>query len=976
MKLEELKGLSAYEVKETRDVKDLNSKGYLCVHKKTGARILVLSNEDNNKVFSIGFRTPPENSTGVAHIIEHSVLCGSREFPAKDPFVELVKGSLNTFLNAMTYPDKTLYPVASCNDKDFQNLMHVYLDAVFYPNIYQEKKIFMQEGWHYELEEPEDELHINGVVYNEMKGAFSAPDDVLDRQVFNALFPDTPYGVESGGDPEVIPELSYEEFLNFHKRYYHPSNSYLYLYGDMDVVEKLDFIDREYLSKFDALQIDSAISLQPSFPKPVEVRKTYSITESESEKDNTYLSYNAVIGTSLEQELYLAFQILDYALCSAPGAPLKQALIDAGIGKEVYSTYENGIYQPYFSVVAKGANEEDKEKFVSVIERVLREQVKNGLDKKALQAGENYYEFKYREADYGSYPKGLMYGLQAFDSWLYDDAAPFMHIEASETFRRIKDKIGTGYFEELIQKYLLENTHKAMIVVAPEKGLTTLQEQKLQRKLDAYKAGLRKEEIQQIVADTKALLQYQEEPSTQEALAKIPILKRTDIEPKAEDFINRVEKKDNLTFLYHDIFTNGIGYVRLIFDMSHIKRELIPYLGLLKSVLCYVDTAHYEYGDLFNEINICTGGISSLVATYVNAHKLEEYKVTYEIKISVLFENMEKAFSLVEEILLSSKIEDEKRLLEIISEQKSRMEATMTSAGHSLAAIRAMSYFSETAAFTELISGIPFYRKLEEWESDFQQQKADIISGLKELMHTIFRKENLMVDYTATRGEDTRLTELVEKLENKLYPEPVDNELLSIPMERKNEGFTTSSQVQYVCRAGNFVKHGLSYTGALRVLKVIMGYDYLWQNVRVKGGAYGCMCNFGRTGDSYFVSYRDPNLERTVETYEGAAAYLKKFSADEKAMTKYIIGTISDMDTPLNPSAKGSRSLSAYLSGMTFEEIQKERDEVLKATDEDIRELANYLQAFMSDDCICVVGNEEKVKEAEQLFYHVESLFH
>lgn len=973
MKLEDLQ---AYEIIENRDVKDLNSKGILCRHKKTGARIVILSNDDDNKVFCIGFRTPPENSTGVAHIIEHTVLCGSKEFPAKDPFVELVKGSLNTFLNAMTYPDKTVYPVASCNDKDFQNLMHVYLDAVFYPNIYKEKKIFMQEGWHYELDNAEDNLRINGVVYNEMKGAFSSPDDVLDREVFSSLFPDTTYGVESGGDPKVIPELTYEEYLDFHRRYYHPSNSYIYLYGDMDVAEKLDFIDREYLSKFDALAIDSSIKEQISFEKPVEVRKKYSITEDENEKDNTYLSYNTVVGKSLDRELYVAFQILDYALCTAPGAPLKQALIDAGIGKEVYSVYENGIYQPYFSIVAKSANREDKERFIQIIESVLKEQVEKGIDKKALLAGENYYEFKYREADFGSYPKGLMYGLQAFDSWLYDDAAPFMHIEANDTFAIMKEKIDTDYFETLIQTYLLENTHKAIIMVEPEKGLTARQEQALQNKLNAYKESLTREEINQIVADTKALLQYQEEPSTEEALAKIPVLKREDIKPEAEPFINRMEKHNGTPFLYHDVFTNGIAYVRFVFDMSHISKELVPYLGLLKSVLCYVDTAHYKYGDLFNEINVYTGGISSQVATYVNAKNLDEYKVTYEIKVSVLFENMKKAFSLLEEILLSSKVEDEKRLLEIISEQKSRMQASFVSAGHSLAAVRAMSYFSETAAFTELISGIPCYRMLEEMESDFEARKAEIIGNLQKLMKVIFRSENLMIDYTATKENETELVSLVDALKGKLYSEVEETELLAIPTVKKNEGFTTSAQVQYVCRAGNYIKHGLPYTGALRVLKVIMGYDYLWNNVRVKGGAYGCMCNFGRTGDSYFVSYRDPNLQKTIETYEGAAEHFEQFKADEKAMTKFVIGTISDMDTPLNPSAKGSRSLSAYLSGLSYEEVQKERDEVLKVTDKDIKNLAKYMKAFMDDNCICVVGNEEKIKESKDLFMHVESLFH
>lgn len=970
--------MQAYEIIENREIKDLNSEGTLLRHKKTGAKIVLLSNDDNNKVFCIGFRTPPENSTGVAHIIEHTVLCGSKNFPAKDPFVELVKGSLNTFLNAMTYPDKTVYPVASCNDKDFQNLMHVYLDAVFYPNIYQEKKIFMQEGWHYELENAEDDLHINGVVYNEMKGAFSSPDDVLDREVFSSLFPDTTYGVESGGDPEVIPELTYDEFLDFHRRYYHPSNSYIYLYGDMDMEEKLDFIDKNYLSQYEALPIDSSVKKQKKFNKPVEVCRKYSITEAESEKDSTYLAYNAVVGTSLEQELYLAFQILDYALCSAPGAPLKQALIDKGIGKEVYSVYENGIYQPYFSIVAKSANASDREEFVTTIQEVLENQVQNGIDKKALLAGENYYEFKYREADFGSYPKGLMYGLQAFDSWLYDDAAPFMHIESNAVFATIKKKIDTNYFEELIQTYLLENTHKAIIMVEPEKGLTSRQEQELQEKLNAYKAGLQKEEVEQIVADTKALLQYQEEPTSEEALATIPVLKRTDIEPKAEDFINRVEKVNGMIYLHHDIFTNGIGYVRLIFDMSHLKKELVPYLGLLKSILGYVDTQNYQYGDLFNEINIWTGGISSQIATYVDANDLDKYKVTYEVKMNVLFENLKRAFALIEEIILSSKLEDEKRLLEIISEQKSRMQASMSSAGHSLAAIRAMSYFSETAAFNELISGIPFYRMLEDLEENFDMRKEEVIARLRELMNLIFRPENVMLDYTASEKEDDGklLGDLVENFKKKLYTAPIEKQLLLIPTEKKNEGFTTSAQVQYVCRAGNFIKHGYKYTGALRVLKVIMGYDYLWNNVRVKGGAYGCMCNFGRTGDSYFVSYRDPNLEKTIHTYEEAADYLKTFTADEKAMTKFIIGTISDMDTPMNPSAKGSRSLSAYLSNLDFREVQKERNEVLKATDMDMRKLSDYIKAFMNDDCICVVGNEEKIKAGGQLFGEIESLFH
>ena len=424
----------AYEMIQQEELKGIRSRGCLLRHKKSGARVLLIENDDDNKVFSIGFRTPPKDSTGVPHIMEHSVLCGSKNFPAKDPFVELVKGSLNTFLNAMTYPDKTVYPVASCNDKDFQNLMHVYMDAVLYPNIYQHEEIFRQEGWSYKLDSPEGELQYNGVVYNEMKGAFSSPESVLDRVILNTLFPDTSYANESGGDPEYIPDLTYEQFLDFHRKYYHPSNSYIYLYGNMDMDEKLEWLDREYLCHFDKIEVDSEIRFQEPFGKMVERELPYSIASDESEADNTYLSYNKVIGTSLDRELYLAFQILDYALLSAPGAPLKKALTEAGIGKDIMGSYDNGVYQPIFSVISKNANAEQKEAFVEKIEEVLKEIVENGMDKKALEAGINYHEFRYREADFGSYPKGLMYGLQMLDSWLYDDEKPFIHIEALDVW--------------------------------------------------------------------------------------------------------------------------------------------------------------------------------------------------------------------------------------------------------------------------------------------------------------------------------------------------------------------------------------------------------------------------------------------------------------------------------------------------------------------------------------------------------------
>lgn len=973
---QQIDNVDAYQIVEKRKISDLNSDGYILKHKKTGAMITLLLNDDENKVFYIGFRTPPKDSTGVAHILEHSVLCGSRNFPVKDPFIELAKGSLNTFLNAMTYPDKTVYPVASCNDKDFKNLVHVYLDAVFYPNIYKEEKIFRQEGWHYEMESIEDELSINGVVYNEMKGAFSSPDDVVEREIMNSLYPDITYGLESGGDPDVIPELTYEEFLAFHKKYYHPSNSFIYLYGNLDGAEYLKFIDENYLSAFDALEVDSAVGLQAAFDAPKELTKEYSIMEDESLSENTYLTYNVSMGTSLDKKLYIAMDVLDYVLCSAPGAPVKQALIDKGIGKDVYSTFESGIYQPYFSVVAKNADEEQKEEFISVIEEVLSKSVKEGLDQKALAAAINYFEFKYREADFGSYPRGLMLGLQALDSWLYDKNAPFMHIEANETYEELKNSIKSGYFEGLIEKYILKNPHKTIMTVKPVQGLTTKKDKQLHEKLQEYKNTLSKEEQQAIVDKTNALHAYQEEPSSKEALETIPLLTRQDMKKEAAGYVNEVRAVEDTTVLFHDIFTNGIGYLNLVFDLKQVPAKLLPYVGILKSVLMMVDTEHYSYGELFNEINIHTGGIKAVINTYTNANQMDEYRIMLEIRSKALYEKRDKALELMKEIILTSKFDDTKRLYEIIAESKSRMQATMTGAGHSLALLRTLSYFSPTAAVSEQISGIPQYRLLEDLEKNFDDRKEELVQNLKELSRCIFKPENLLVDYTATKEGYPGLEQAVKDLKKELFTDKTEQTGFVPELTKKNEAFMTAGQVQYVCRAGNFTDKGLPYTGALKVLKVMMGYDYLWNNVRVKGGAYGCMCNFYKNGDAYFVSYRDPNLDKTIDVYEKAAEYIKNVKLDERTVTQFIIGAVSELDTPMTPATRGSYSLGGYLTGLSMERVQKERDELLATTQEELQGLYKYVQAFMGEDYLCVVGNGEKIKENKELFMSVDQLFH
>ena len=966
--------LNAYEVLKEEDLQDIHSKGWLLKHKKTGARVMLIENSDENKVFNIAFRTPPKNSTGVAHILEHSVLCGSREFPLKDPFVELVKGSLNTFLNAMTYPDKTCYPVASCNDRDFQNLMHVYLDAVFYPNIYKKEEIFRQEGWNYHLEQKEGPLKYNGVVYNEMKGAFSSPDDVLEREIMNSLFPDTTYGCESGGDPVNIPDLSYEEFLDFHRQYYHPSNSFIYLYGNMDMEEKLEFIDSHYLSAFDSLAIDSQIRDQEAFAQVKDIQKNYPVSEDEGEEDNTYLSYNMVVGEAADINLSLAFEVLDYALLSAPGAPLKQALLDAKIGKDIYGSFEDGIKQTYFSIVAKGANLSQKEEFVKVIRDTLTKIMEEGIDKKAVTAGINYYEFRFREADFSSYPKGLMYGLDILSSWLYDDTKPFCEVQLLEGFEFLKKALEEGYFEDLIRKYLLDNTHGAILSLVPEKGLAAKRDKELEEKLENYRKSLSDEELTRMVENTKALEAYQESEEDPEALTCIPMLSREDIKKEITGLTNEEHYVDDSLFLYHDVCTNGIGYADLLFEIHDFDVNTVHYLGLLKSVLGAVDTENYSYGELFNEVNARTGGISYGIEVFDDAQDTDAFRAMFAVRGKALYPEMDFMFSMIREVLTTSKLTDTKRLYEIIARVKSRAQASLASAGHSTAVLRGASYASPMAAFQDEMAGIGYYQFIEKLEKDFDSCKDEIVKNLRKVMEKVLRPENFCVSYTGERESLDVVKAQAAGIKKVLFNGQKPESVKQAPCIKKNEAFKTSGQVQYVAQNGNFRKKGLEYTGALEILKVILSYDYLWINLRVKGGAYGCMSGFKRNGESFLVSYRDPHLKRTLEVYQGVPDYIRAFEADEREMTKYIIGTISNKDVPRTPQMQGSISKTAYFSNVTEDMLQKERNQILGAQKEDIQKLAALVEAVLSDDQICVVGSETAIEKAEDVFMEVKPL--
>ena len=813
--------LAEYEILDEHRVEDVQSDGFILRHKKSGARIAILSNNDDNKVFYIGFRTPPEDETGVPHIIEHTTLCGSKKFPVKDPFIELAKGSLNTFLNAMTYPDKTVYPVASCNDQDFKNLMDVYLDAVFNPNITKYEEIFRQEGWHYELTGKDDELKINGVVYNEMKGAYSSPDEVLSSQIYRSLFPDNTYSKDSGGNPEYIPKLTYEAYLDFYHKYYHPSNSYIYLYGDMDVVERLEWLDKEYLSLYDYKKVNSEINKQPAFDEIKNVEAQYSITMDDSQENKTYLSYNRVVGDSLDEMLYQAFDVLDYALVSSPGAPVKQALIDAGIGDDVYGSYDAGILQPVFSFVAKNANASQADEFESIIESTLKEVVKTGINKEALLAGINSSEFKFREADFGQFPKGLLFGLNCLDSWLFDDMKPFIHLECLGTFAKLRKAVDTDYFEKLIQEYLLDNTHGSSVTVKPKRGLGNEREEALAKELSDYKASLSDEEIKKLIEDTEHLKKYQEEPSSDEDLRKLPMLTRADMKKNAMPFSNIEDELLDVKVVRHDIESNGIDYISFLFDAGDFAQSELGYLGFFTNALGLVSTEKYSYTDLANATNIYTGGISTGTASHPDIKDRNNFVFKFEVKLKVLEKNLDKALELMEQMLLSSDFTDTKRLGELVAQIKARLQANLSSSGHLVAAMRSMSSFSRYALYQDELKGIAFYRSICHIEKELSESPKSVSDKLAAIAKKLFARNRMLISFTGNDEAYGNAKPSLEKVIAEFNKMSAVGNQAEVHFNTAKEAFIDASQIQYVAKTGDFICEGYEYTGALRLLRII-----------------------------------------------------------------------------------------------------------------------------------------------------------
>ncbi len=967
----DIAALSSYTLLHHEYLSDIDSMGLVFLHNKSGARVCVISGDDEDKLFCAAFRTPPESSTGVPHIIEHTVLCGSKNFPSRDPFMQLVKGSLNTFINAMTYPDKTVYPVSSCNAKDFDNLMHVYLDAVFYPNIYKHKEIFMQEGWHYEIESPEDELKINGIVYSEMKGALSNPSDLIYEELQQAMFPDNTYGVNSGGDPKVIPTLTYEEYLDFHRRYYHPANSYIFLYGDMDVEEKLCFMDEQYLSRFDRAEIDSHIEPQKPFGGLRRLSKPYSVSADDDGEGKYYYGYGVACGDITDAEQALAWEVLSDVLLYSPGAPVKQALLDAGIGRDISGGYSDHMLQPVFEVIAKNADGGREEDFCRVICEALCRQVEQGISKKSLLAAVNIREFRYREADFEGTPKGLVYALDILQNWLYGDEDIFARMKGGALYASLKKKIDTDYYEGLIKQYLLSEDHAALLTLVPTPGLLEEQNEALRASLAEKKAAMSEEDLAAAVADTAALIAYQSAEPTEEELNCIPSLMREDIPRRAPEYCNEERRMGDIPVLYHDLNTNGISYIKLLFPLPEIPADDLPYLGILGRVLGRIDTKHHRFQDLSDEIKIHTGGIGFELATYPVYGKADETKAFYEVTLHAIGDEVVYGFSLMEEIITDSIFGDTKRLKEILGQIVSAKQSRLQSSGHAAAIDRARSYYSKRGHFKDQLSGITAYQRLKTVLAEFDSEKDTLVLALQKLTAAIFRKDGMWVDvaadadgYRALERSLAPFTAALDKMEHPDLGTVAEPEL-----KRKNEGFMLPVSVQYVGRCGNLIDAGYRYSGVLHVLAGALNCEYLYNAIRVRGGAYGCGCGFSSdTGDVIFYSYRDPNCKATDRVYRSVADYVRSWQVDEGELTKYVIGAFSDFERPLSPAQKAARSLYAYISGKTYADLQREREEMLQVTAEEFKAAAEIFDAVIGQNYICTIGSEEKLREDSEMF--------
>jgi Zn-dependent M16 (insulinase) family peptidase len=953
-----------FKLLDKRFVTEVNAECFYFEHEKSGARLFKIAADDANKTFSIAFKTLPPSDNGAPHVMEHSVLNGSKNFPVKSPFDVLAKGSLNTFLNAMTGSDITIYPIASMNDKDYFNLMHVYLDAVFNPLIYSEPRILKQEGWHYELTNKDSAVVYKGVVYNEMKGAFSNPTRELDYQVDKYLFPDNDYRFSSGGYPAVIPTLTYEDFLNFHRRYYHPVNSYIFLYGNADLDKELAFIDKEYLSHYQKIDFHVNIPLQPPFTERKEVISYYAVPESSNTENQTYLTLNYVTGLNSDQNLTLALKILTEVLVNQESAPLRLAMQQAGIGQDINASLDE-LQQNVFQILVQNANPGDKDKFNELVNKTLSYVAAKGLDREAVEGTLNRIEFRLREGDDAQ--KGLTYNFQAISTWFYADD-PFRGLEYEKPLAELKTAIKNGYLESVISQYLLDNKHALLLVLQPKPGLEAENNLKIEKELQAYKSSLSPEQEDKLLKETEGLIEYQKREDTPQALATIPMLDLKDINPKATWYAIDETKIAGVPVLSYETFTNHVVYLQLYYDVRVLPAELIPYAALLAEVLGSLNTANYTFGDLDKALNLHTGGFSTFLSTYLENQDDNRFEPKFVVSSKAMNNKVDKMFELVAEIVNHSRYTDKDRLKAVLVRHQSRLDAGIKRNGYGYTRTRLLSYYTNSGQFNEKTAGIEYYMFISDLAKNFDAQAETIIANLSKAADLLFTRDNLIVQCTCGKPDQAVFTGSLEKFIPTLSQAKPSYRQWTFTLQKKNEGFLTASKVQYVLQGYDYKKLGYDWNGKMRVLTQILSTDWLQNRIRVIGGAYGGWCLFSPNGQAYFASYRDPNLKETLDNYSATPHYLHTFEADNKTMIRYIIGTIADLDQPLTPSQKGNMAVRYYLEKTDRKQLQQDRSAVLTVTAKDIMNMEKMVADILSQQTYCVYGNEEKIQTQKELF--------
>jgi presequence protease len=957
-----------FELLDVQEIEELNTTAKRYRHVKSGAELLSLENDDENKVFGITFRTPPADSTGIPHIMEHAVLCGSRKYPVKEPFVELVKGSLNTFLNAMTFSDKTCYPVASKNLQDFYNLVDVYLDAVLYPRLTPE--IMAQEGWHFELEDRNDPLIYKGVVFNEMKGAYASPDSLIGRYSEQALFPDTIYSNDSGGDPEVIPDLTYEQFRRFHQRYYHPSNAYIFFYGDDDPEERLRLLDA-YLCTFNThtlepgLPAESEIALQPRLPEPR--RAVYPYPAGEDQVTKAMVTVNWMLAENDDPTLALALNILSHVLVGTPAAPLRKALIDSGLGEDVIGGgVDDSLRQITFSVGLKGVDPADVNRVAEVIQGTLADLVHTGLEREQIEASINTIEFQLREQNTGAYPRGLFVMLQALTTWLHD-SDPFAAIAFASSLDEIK-ALGTQnsrYFESLMQTHLIDNQHQVTVVLKPDPALQAQQEAAERARLAAVKAGMDDLALDNIIARTAHLKSLQETPDPPEALATIPSLRLEDLDPEPTKTPTEVMTYHDTNVLYHDLFTNGILYLDVGFDLRALSPDLLPYAALFMAGLLEMGTESEDFVKLTQRIGRSTGGIRLTTFT-ANVRDTHEAAAWTFLRGKATVAQAKDLLAILQDILLTVNLDNQPRFAQMVLERKARKEATLIPRGHGVVASRLRAKFSPSHWVDEITDGIDYLFFLRRLANEVMTNWSEVLEKLEAVRSLLINRSrmicNVTLDETNWAAVQPQLQAFLASLPDGYRPTSSwPSALPSGP-----EALTLPANVNYVGKGANLFDLGYERDGSAEVITHYLRSTWLWERVRVQGGAYGGFAIFdAHSGAFGYISYRDPNLVGTLDVYDQTADYLAQLELSEDELVKSIIGAIGNIDPYQLPDARGYSAMARHLIGYTDAARQAYRTQLLGTTLEDFRAFSEVLRRMVDAGEIVVLGSEAAVETAE-----------